>query len=109
MGRKERPIDPGNGPVATFAAALRALRAGRGLTYEQMARRVHVAKTVLSEAAGGVRAPSWPAVQAYLTAIDVIDPAEHDDWYVRWWRMRAAHAQATGRAWAGAQPPDPRR
>lgn len=76
MGRREIPVDPFEGPAQRFAHRLRKLRqeAG-GITYRTMAARAGCSATVLSQAASGVRLPTWPVVQAYVSACGG-DPAE---------------------------------
>ncbi|MDI6407686.1 DNA-binding protein [Streptomyces albus] len=89
MGRRERPVDPAEGPVQQFAYELRKLReeAGRP-TYRQLAARCGYSVTTLSQAAAGERLPSLAATLAYVTACGG-DPAE---WERRW---RAAGARET--------------
>ncbi|MEU9166694.1 hypothetical protein AB0D34_02605 [Streptomyces sp. NPDC048420] len=70
MGRRERPLDPTEGPVARFAHELRKLRqeAG-GPTYRAMAARAHYSTAALAQAAAGDRLPSLLAFRpdcAYL-------------------------------------------
>ncbi|CAL9424968.1 nSTAND1 domain-containing NTPase [Streptomyces sp. enrichment culture] len=89
MGRRERPVDPAEGPVQQFAYELRKLReeAGRP-TYRQLAARCEYSVTTLSQAAAGERLPSLAVTLAYVTACGG-DPAE---WERRW---RAAGARET--------------
>ncbi|MEU2086711.1 DNA-binding protein [Streptomyces albus] len=89
MGRRERPVDPAEGPVQQFAYELRKLReeAGRP-TYRQLAARCGYSVTTLSQAAAGERLPSLAVTLAYVTACGG-DPAE---WERRW---RAAGARET--------------
>ncbi|MFI9592552.1 helix-turn-helix domain-containing protein [Nonomuraea sp. NPDC052265] len=56
MGRRERPVDPADGPMAAFAVELRKLRreAG-GLSYRAMAARVPCSAATLAQAAAGDR------------------------------------------------------
>ncbi|MGK3941613.1 hypothetical protein ABK046_24650 [Streptomyces caeruleatus] len=81
MGRRERPLDPTEGPVARFAHDLRKLRqeAG-GPTYRAMAGRAHYSTATLAQAAAGDRLPSLQVTLAYVTACGG-DPAE---WERRW-------------------------
>ncbi|MFF7051235.1 hypothetical protein ACFY94_23075 [Streptomyces griseorubiginosus] len=81
MGRRERPLDPTEGPVARFAHELRKLRqeAG-GPTYRAMAARAHYSPATLAQAAAGDRLPSLQVALAYVSACDG-DPA---DWERRW-------------------------
>lgn len=81
MGRRERPLDPTEGPVARFAYELRKLRqeAG-GPTYRAMAARAHYSTATLAQAAAGDRLPSLQVTLAYVTACD----GDLDDWERRW-------------------------
>ncbi|MFH8837254.1 helix-turn-helix domain-containing protein [Streptomyces sp. NPDC017868] len=81
MGRQEKPLDPGQGPVARLAHDLRALRreAG-GPTYAAMARRAGYSVATLSRAAAGEQLPSLPVVRAYATACG----ADPEEWEERW-------------------------
>ncbi|MGJ6968432.1 nSTAND1 domain-containing NTPase [Streptosporangium sp. G11] len=81
MGRRERPVDPAEGPVPDFAHALRKLRqeAG-GITYRDMARRVGHSVTTLSQAAAGERLPSLRTVLAYVEACG----GDLAEWETRW-------------------------
>ncbi|MBG0567297.1 WD40 repeat domain-containing protein [Actinoplanes aureus] len=86
MPRPERPLNPADGPLAEFAAALRALRVAAGSPkYSTMATRTGRSSTALSDAAGGRHLPKWPTVEAYVQACDG-DVAE---WRRRWERLRA--------------------
>ncbi|MER5627810.1 helix-turn-helix domain-containing protein [Streptosporangium sp. NPDC002544] len=81
MGRRERPLDPAEGPVPGFAYALRKLRqeAG-GITYRDMARRVGYSVTTLSQAAAGERLASLQIVLAYVEACG----GDLAEWETRW-------------------------
>ena len=92
MGRKQRLLDPATGPVAEFAAQLRALRQAAGNpTFAAMSRRVHRSTSVLSEAAGGVEFPTWATVEAFLQACGHSDTAQ---WQDRWQQAQEALACA---------------
>lgn len=94
MGRKQRTLDPGAGPVAEFALQLRALRERAGTpTFATMSRRAHRSVSVLSEAAGGVEFPTWPTVLAFVQACG---EADTDAWLERWERVRSALAENPG-------------
>lgn len=69
MGRRERPLDPADGPVARFAFELRKLRqeAG-GPTYRVMAGKAHYSPATLAQAAAGDRLPSLAVAEAYVGA-----------------------------------------
>ncbi|MBL1108772.1 helix-turn-helix domain-containing protein [Streptomyces sp. 5-8] len=81
VGRRERPVDPGAGPVQRFAYELRKLRqeAG-GLTYREMARRAHYSVSALSQAAAGEQLPSLDLALAYARACD----GDVEEWERRW-------------------------
>jgi len=81
MGRPEKPLDPGEGPVQHFACELRALRADAGSpTYRSMACRAHYSPTALAQAAAGDRLPSLAVVMAFVRACG----GNADDWQRRW-------------------------
>jgi WD40 repeat protein len=101
MGRPERPLDPGAGPVQRFAYALRELRRDAGgITYRAMAQRADFSAATLSEAAAGERLPSLPVVLAYVQACG----GDVKVWERRW---REASAEEAGWPVAeeGAAPP----
>ncbi|MEU9877776.1 nSTAND1 domain-containing NTPase [Streptomyces phaeochromogenes] len=81
MGRRERPLDPAEGPVAQFAYELRKLRreAG-GITYRAMARQAHYSAATLAHAAAGERLASLPVALAYAEACG----GDRDEWERRW-------------------------
>ncbi|MEU7898748.1 helix-turn-helix transcriptional regulator [Nonomuraea sp. NPDC049152] len=89
MPRPERPVNP-QGPIATFAIGLRALRAHAGLSYRQMAERTHYCVSVLSTAASGEMLPTWNVTKAYVHVC-----GGHPEY----WRAQWLHASA---AWKGA-------
>ncbi|MFE6336656.1 helix-turn-helix domain-containing protein [Streptomyces sp. NPDC057798] len=69
MGRREKPLDPGEGPVQRFAYELRKLRDETGgLTYRAMAERAGYSAPTLAAAASGERLPSLAVLTAYVTA-----------------------------------------
>ncbi|WP_236573259.1 nSTAND1 domain-containing NTPase [Streptomyces sp. GS7] len=81
MGRREKPVDPGAGPVQRLAYELRKLRqeAG-GITYRAMAEHVPYSVPTLSQAAAGEKLPSLAVTLAYVEACGG-DTAE---WETRW-------------------------
>lgn len=86
MGRPERPVDPGAGPVQRFAHDLRSLRRDGGSpSYRTMAERTGLSVTALSRAASGERLASAAVVRAYAWACGA-DPDE-------WERRREAVAE----------------
>ena len=80
MGRPERPLGQ-EGPVAQFAAELRALRVAAGNpNYRVLARRTNYSTTTLSDAAGGRRLPSLAVALAFAQACG----GDRADWTTRW-------------------------
>ncbi|MFF0445881.1 hypothetical protein ACFYT4_05595 [Streptomyces sp. NPDC004609] len=84
MGRREKPLDPDEGPVQRFAYELRELRrrAG-GPTYRTMARNSPYSAPTLSAAASGERLPSLPVALAYVAACGG-DAEDAVHWEKRW-------------------------
>ncbi len=100
MGRRERSLDPGAGPVQRFAAELRALRESVGRpTYRTMAQQVPFSVTALSQAAAGRQLPTLAVTLAYVEVCGG-DPQE---WERRW---REASAEVASLATdTDARPP----
>ncbi|MFD8013540.1 hypothetical protein [Streptomyces sp. NPDC058955] len=100
MGRRERPLDPADGPVEQFAYELRLLRqkAG-GLTYRAMAARAHYSAAALAQAASGDRLATLPVALAYVGACG----GDADEWAERW---RQANRELTERVAAADDPAD---
>ncbi|WP_432037917.1 hypothetical protein [Streptomyces cucumeris] len=89
MGRREKPIDPGAGPVQRFAFELRKLRQEAGSpTYRVMAREAEYSTAALARAAAGETLPSLPLTLAYVKACG----AELADWERRWHAARSEEA-----------------
>ncbi|GAA2652917.1 hypothetical protein [Streptomyces vastus] len=89
MGRREKPIDPGAGPVQRFAFELRELRREAGSpTYRVMAEGAGYSIAALARAAAGETLPSLPLTLAYAKACG----ADVPEWEERW--HRAAKEQA---------------
>jgi len=88
-------LDPGDGPLAAFAADLRALRAAAGSpTYRAMAVRSGVPVGSLARTAGGRVLPGVRLVRAYVLACDGDEPA----WIARWRALaNAEHARRRAR------------
>jgi hypothetical protein len=81
VGRPERPLDPGDGPLQEFALALRQLRAAAGYpSYRVLASTALFSASVLSCAASGLAFPTLPVTLAYARACGG-DVAE---WRGRW-------------------------
>jgi hypothetical protein len=69
MGRRERPLDPTDGPVARLAHDLRQLRRESGNpTYRVLAQRSHYSTSALATAARGDALPTPAVVAAYVAA-----------------------------------------
>ncbi|ATL31300.1 WD40 repeat domain-containing protein [Streptomyces formicae] len=91
MGRREKPIDPGAGPVQSFAFALRKLRGEAGTpTYRAMAEGAGYSAAALARAAAGETLPSLALTRSYVRACGG-DPGE---WERRW---RAARDEEAAR------------
>ncbi|BCB91618.1 nSTAND1 domain-containing NTPase [Phytohabitans suffuscus] len=91
MGRPEREIDPGGGPLARFALDLRELRVSAGRpSYRELARRARFSVTALSEAAGGEVLPTLPVTLAYVAACG----GDRAVWEQRWRELAAELAPA---------------
>ncbi len=102
MGRRERPLDPADGPVARFACALRGVRrkAG-GVTYRELAARVHYSAATLAQAASGDRLPSLAVTLAYVDACG----GDREEWERRWHEAAAEVAEEARADDDGARPP----
>ncbi|MFI7316936.1 hypothetical protein [Streptomyces venezuelae] len=92
MGRRENPVDPGQGPVEQFAYALRKVRQEAGApTYRAMARKAGYSVTALSRAAAGEKLPSLAVALAYVEACG----GDRAEWEERW---RTAQQEVDARA-----------
>ncbi|MFE9425101.1 hypothetical protein ACFYNO_19235 [Kitasatospora sp. NPDC006697] len=105
MARKPRPIDPTEGPLQAFAHDLRLVRERAGNpTYRALATTAGFGATTLSDAAGGVRAPSMEVTLAYVGACGG-DTAE---WEARWRELNRVLTEQRGTADAQPDPePEP--
>ncbi|GLZ77631.1 hypothetical protein Afil01_24380 [Actinorhabdospora filicis] len=102
MGRPQRPIDEGGGPVAEFASSLRRLRERTGgRSYRELSKLANCAPSTLSDATAGRRLPSWPVVAGFLRACEVSDEGP---WRERW---QAAADGTRPPTRAGHVPDDP--
>jgi transcriptional regulator with XRE-family HTH domain len=76
VGRPEKPVNRTVPARAKLADFLRGRKAAAGLTYEEMAKRLHEqgapSKATLERAASGSTVPSWATVEAFIivTATD---------------------------------------
>ncbi|WP_405656780.1 DNA-binding protein [Streptomyces sp. RK9] len=90
MGRREKPLDPTDGPVARFAVELRKVRREAGApSYRVMAQQVGYSVTALSQAAAGEKLPSLAVALAYARACGA-DPQE---WERRWREVERERAE----------------
>ncbi|GAA4632505.1 hypothetical protein GCM10023196_066230 [Actinoallomurus vinaceus] len=87
MGRPERPLDPMQGPLASFAHDLRALRHKAGTpSYRRLAAEAHFSATALSRAASGDVLPSLGVTLAFVAACG----GDTREWETRWHAVHAA-------------------
>ncbi|WP_051451392.1 helix-turn-helix domain-containing protein [Actinospica robiniae] len=90
MARKEKPVDPGGGPLAEFARDLRALRAEAGnMTYRALAKRAGYSASTLSIAASGTMLPSLDVTLAYAQACG----GDSEAWRARWHQVAEQFAE----------------
>jgi len=84
MGRKRKPIED-RGPIGQFAGRLRTRQEQEepGLTYREMGRRVHCSHSILAEAAGGQKFPTWERTELFVRACGA-DEAEVKRWHAKW-------------------------
>ncbi|HEY6791190.1 MAG TPA: hypothetical protein VI365_28165 [Trebonia sp.] len=81
VGRPERPLEAGGGPLPEFALALRQLRAAAGYpSYRLLARAALFSASVLSSAASGMAFPTLPVTLAYVRACG----GDTSEWRERW-------------------------
>ncbi|GHG90809.1 helix-turn-helix domain-containing protein [Streptomyces lanatus] len=105
MGRRERELDPDEGPVQHLAHELRRLREKAGSpSYRELARRAGYSAPTLSEAAAGRRLPSLQVTLAYARACG----ADQAEWETRW-RAVSAGAEQEAAATADDTAPAPYR
>ena len=81
VGRREKSLDPQNGPLHAFVSDLRTLRIRAGSpSYRELAAQTHFAPSTLSAAAAGRRLPSLDVTLAYVSACG----GDRDEWQQRW-------------------------
>ncbi|MES4902006.1 MULTISPECIES: XRE family transcriptional regulator [unclassified Streptomyces] len=81
MPRRERPLEPGDGPLVEFAAGLRQLRQKAGNPpYRKLAEQAHYSISTLSSAASGQRLPTLAVTLAYVRACE----GDVGEWEQRW-------------------------
>lgn len=91
MPRNEGFLDPGAGPLASFAWDLRALREKAGKApYRVLAKRAGFCASTLSVAASGARLPSLDVTLAYVQACG----GDPETWRARWHALVAQHPHA---------------
>lgn len=91
MPRNEGLLDPGAGPLASFAWDLRALRETAGkVPYRVLAKRAGFCASTLSVAASGTKLPSLDVTLAYVQACG----GDPETWRARWRTLDAPHPSA---------------
>jgi hypothetical protein len=91
MPRNEGYLDPGAGPLASFAWDLRALREKSGkVPYRVLAKRAGFCASTLSVAASGARLPSLDVTLAYVQACG----GDPEPWRARWSELAELHPPA---------------
>lgn len=91
MPRNEEFLDPGAGPLASFAWDLRALRESAGkVPYRVLAKRAGFCASTLSVAASGAKLPSLDVTLAYVQACG----GDPETWRARWQTLAAQHPSA---------------
>jgi hypothetical protein len=74
-------VTPDDETLARFAQDLQALRHEAGKpSYDELAKRTHFGRTVLSAALNGKAVPSWPVTSALVTALG----GDPETWRPRW-------------------------
>ncbi|MFH8344341.1 helix-turn-helix domain-containing protein [Streptomyces sp. NPDC018045] len=102
MARPERPLDPADGSLETFAHELRQLRLQCGNPpYHTLAEQAHYSVATLAEAARGVRKPSLEVTIAYVEACG----ADAAPWVRRWHELTDALEPAPGPPPTSPPPP----
>jgi hypothetical protein len=109
MTRSDEPQEKAAGPLAEFAAGLRALRRGAGdPTFAELERRTGHPAADLSEAANGRVMPSLAMTQAYVRACR----GDEAEWVRNWGELHerlgsaAEQAAAAGAEWQRVTPAD---
>jgi hypothetical protein len=90
MPRPEAPIEA-TGPLAKFAADLRALRTSADVSYRAMEEREHFSYTTFSKAASGQQLPTLAVTKAYVRACQ----GDVEEWTARWRRVSDVLQHAT--------------
>lgn len=99
MPRKQKPLDPGDGPLAEFARDLRMLRDDAGnIPYRVLAKRAGFAASTLSVAASGTALPSLDVTLAYVQACG----GDAERWTQRWHQLAADSSTAIAPSSQGA-------
>jgi hypothetical protein len=93
LARKERPIDPSEGPLQAFAHDLRGVREQAGNpTYRALATIAGFSASTLSDAAGGMRQPSLEVTLAYVGACG----GDAELWQRRWEELNRVLTEQRG-------------
>jgi hypothetical protein len=101
MPRNEGFLDPGAGPLASFAWDLRALREKAGaVPYRVLSKRAGFCASTLSVAASGAKLPSLDVTLAYVQACG----GDPEEWGARWHALAAQHSSARAQPGLDAQP-----
>ncbi|MFJ6566896.1 helix-turn-helix domain-containing protein [Streptomyces sp. NPDC091292] len=101
MGRREKELDPAEGPVQHLAHELRQLRDAAGSpTYRELAHRAGYSAPTLSEAAAGRRLPSLSVTLAYVRACG----GDEEEWAQRWHAAADSPARQNAHADDDASP-----
>ncbi|MFF8868091.1 protein kinase [Streptomyces sp. NPDC015139] len=103
VGRREKPIGRGGGPIKEFAEGLRALRSEAGVSYAAMEKRVPFSRATLNEAASGRKLPARDLALAYVQACGV-DERTLGEWAQRWEAARAEVDRLEKQKTQAAQP-----
>ncbi|MEU7583554.1 hypothetical protein AB0B50_38950 [Streptomyces sp. NPDC041068] len=102
MGRREKPVDPAEGPVQRFAFELRKLRQEAGApTYRAMAQSAEYSVTALAYAVAGEKLPSLPVALAYAGACG----GDPEEWERRWREAAQEEAALPPEGDETAEPP----
>ncbi|MFB6564079.1 helix-turn-helix domain-containing protein [Streptomyces sp. NPDC056400] len=80
MGRPESPVDLTVPARGELAEALRALRAGAGLTYAELAANTCLSAATLKRAASGRTVPSWETAKVFASACGSLPAGLHRAW-----------------------------
>ncbi len=80
----EKPLSSDDGSLAQFAEGLRQLRRRADISYRDLARRVGVSPSALSQAASGRKLPTWKVTQAFVKGCG----GDEKVWYQQWYQVQ---------------------